>query len=586
MKTVKLIIIMCIATLTLHAQKRSEGEMERIASLQLQRVNINAKPKLLMAKDMLHVYGCSNGGFVVVGNNRNSKAVLAYSDGKFDAEKMPDGLRWWLNATEQCMERGAMPEYAQKPSEAVSPMLKSQWGQQSPFNNLCPKVGMWGNSGYTGCVATAMAQILRYHRYPAQSTGKSYYLVGDSQKKNTVSLSTSFDWDNMLNAYTWNYNDASANAVAELMRDCGYASHMRYMEQGSGTTGYDAGYGLIHNMCVDSLSIRVMHRNYTAEEEWINTIYDELLSGRPILYNATDPERLGHAFVIDGMDADGKVHVNWGWTGDADGFFDISALNPSYLNPYTASTETYHFTDDQIMVVGIVPRKDPLQGEKYMSNFYIQGERDSMWVDNDSIKLKSVPVFNYSALDFNGILGIVVQDEKGHGVILPFFYSKWSNNETVPVLGGLYTTDTYFPEGTLNESDGKTPRPDGKYFIYLVSWSKEEMNEDSDPQFIRFPMALADKFGHNYSIWEIEKKNGHWVEGSMKRTEALTDYLPSLRSETRNNVPTSVYDCMGRMIYSGGNINNVDNLNKTINVKSPGLVIVSENGKTRKVFIK
>lgn len=585
MRKIIILAISAVLAFPSFAQNRTEGEMAQIAKNKLESRNLGknfgkaVEAKKLYTSDKLSIYGNDN-GFVVVSKLKNSSPVLGYSDKPFNADRMPDGLKWWIDKTNKSMAEGNARAYVSKPSQTVTQMLTSKWGQESPFNSLCPSTGSWGSSSYTGCVATAMAQILRYHKYPAQSQGSSYYLLNNSSSQHKVNLSTTYDWDNMLDRYVWNYNDNQSKAVAELMRDCGYASHMDYTSQGSGTNAYDAGYGLVHNMKVDSLSLRVLNRAYMTDDDWMNAIYEELVSGRPILYNAVDPGNLGHAFVFDGLDADGKVHVNWGWTGDADGYFDVSALTPSYPNPYTGGQVKYNFTDEQIMITGIVPRETPTDGEQYQSCFYLQ-ERDSMWFDdNDTLKLKVEPVYNYSALTFNGMLGIVIQDENGHGVIQPFFYTPWSDNQTIPVLGGTYTTEAYYPRATLNDADGKTPRPDGKYYIYLVSWASPEINK-SNPQYIRFPMALADQFGHNYSIWEVEKKNGHWVPSSMKRSAGLVDGIDRISANPTANTAkgqsgTQVYDLNGRLLHSG------NDLGTSINGK-PGLYIIRQNGKTMKI---
>lgn len=579
----KIILLAACAFLALpsFAQNRSESEMAQIAKNQLSARSFGkaVEAKKLYSSDMLNIYGGKN-GFVVIGKAKGFKPVLGYSDKPFDTAKMPDGLKWWINQTNSRLAEGGVRSYVSKPSQAVTQMLKSQWGQDSPFNDLCPSTGYWLSSTMTGCVATAMAQILRYHQYPTQSTGSSYYVVNNSNSHKNVTLSTTYDWNNMLDRYGWNYNDNQKKAVAELMRDCGYASHMNYTSQGSGSNAYEAGYGLVHNMKVDSLSLRVMNRAYMTDEDWMNAIYEELISGRPILYNAVDPGNLGHAFVFDGLDADGKVHVNWGWTGDADGYYDVSALTPSYPNPYTGGTVKYNFTDEQIMITGIVPRQQPTADEHYRSCFYLQ-ERDSMWISNDSLKIKQTPVFNFSALDFDGMLGIVIQGEDGHAVVQPFFYTPWNAYQTIPVLGGLYPTEAYYPSATLNDVDGTTPRPDGKYYIYLISWATDEM-DSSNPQYIRFPMAMADSYGRNYSIWEVEKKDGHWDPSTMKRSMGLTDGISHINAKNKGSHTTGctqVFDINGRLLSSG------DDAIKAINGKK-GLYLIRQNGTTRKVMVK
>lgn len=142
-------------------------------------------------------------------------------------------------------------------------------------------------------------------------------------------------------------------------------------------------------------------------------------------------------------------------------------------------------------------------------------------MDNDSLKLKSVPMFNFSHLDFTGLIGVVVEDTTGHAVVQPFFYSPWQGGAgTIGTLNGLYPATAFYPSATLNDADGKTPRPDGRYKIYLVTWSTQEMNGNLNPQYVRFPIAFAKDGRTNYNVWEVRKENGHWVESSMKACQS------------------------------------------------------------------
>ena len=412
--------------------------------------------------------------------------------------------------------QGMRRKAARKAHKAVEPMLTTLWAQDSPFNRQLPSIGgLWGSTPLTGCVATAMAQIFKHFEYPAASTGKgSYSTNGSSWRK--ADTRTTFAWNQMLDRYTIGYTDTQMKAVGELMRDCGYCANMIYTTQGSGTTAYDAGYGITHNMQYDSLSIQVVNHIFYHDNEWKDMIYSELQAGRPVLYDAVDPSiKMGHAFVLDGMDADGKVHVNWGWAGNANGYYDLDNLAPSYSDPYGQQI-SYNFSSEQKMILGFKPQSTPDADEHYKS-FFGMMDKDSVWVDNDSIKLAQVPLFNFSHLCFNGLIGLVVEGEDEHGVVLPFFYSARENNREISFIDGMYPAEAFLPNATLCDTDGKTRRPDGRYLLYLITWAKQEMANDLLPQYVRIPAKYMAQNEENIGVWEGRIVNGHWDPASIKR---------------------------------------------------------------------
>ena len=543
--------------------QRTDAEMQKIARENLQ-LRLNARTaepvKKLLEKEMLSVYGYENGGYGVVSRSNETSSIIGYSDQVFDINTLPDGLKWWLNQANRNLSEGAagsMKQTAKRNVEAVAPLLTTVWAQEAPYNQLCPTVGggFWGSTTpMTGCVATAMAQVLNYFEYPKQSIGTGQYST-DGQTFKQATMNTVYQWDKMRDSYTFNYSNEEANAVAALMRDCGYASKMVYTANGSGANIYDAAAGICNNMQYDPLALRVRTRAYYRDGEWMDMIYNELQNRRPILYMAVDPEKLGHSFVFDGLDAQGMVHVNWGWSGTANGYFDVSTvqgLNPSYKEPYYGSTISYNFYDEQAMVIGFKPQATPDKGEEYESIF-VTYEQPQISIENDVIYISQIPLFNYSHQQFNGLLGLVVEDENGHAVVLPFFYSPWEDNVEIPVLGGVYFTEEYYPQGTLNEADMTTPRPDGKYRMYFVSWATQEMNGDVYPRYIRYPMAYAQEGKENYMVWEANIVNGHWDSNSLREVpddiEAGVDDI--LYFEPENDV--KVYGLDGSLIYSGDN---------------------------------
>lgn len=536
---------------------RNEGEMRKIARENIGLVT-TADPsgmKKLLDRRMLSVYGTEKGGYVVVSRS-SSRGIIGYSDHHFDAAKMPDGLRWWLDQSDRTLSKSENAVCRADAAETVvEPIVKAHWAQEGPFNQLCPKSGgVWGGNSMTGCVATAMAQAMYAFKYPEQSVGTGYYSTDNGNSFQEAKMNTRFRWDLMRDRYHLSYSDEEANAVAELMRECGYASRMIYSAQGSGANIYDAAHGMALNLQYDSLAMRVNTRAYFRDAEWLDMIRKDITAGRPIVYMAVDPEKLGHAFVLDGLDARGFVHVNWGWKGDADGYFDFSGiggLNPSYPNPYTGGEIKYNFYDQQAMITGLKPQAKPDDYERYESRF-VTNDRIDIAFEGDELMIQSQPVFNFSHLAFSGMLALVVEGEDGHAVVLPFFYTPWQEGQTIPVISGVMLTEQYYASGTLNDTDGKTPRPDGKYRLYFVSWAQQEMEQKSNPQYLRFPASLAAEGADNYDVWEAEISNGHWVASSLKRVDAESSSVKDIPTLSGDDLgQTMIYDLDGRLVHSG-----------------------------------
>ena len=290
-----------------------------------------------------------NGGWVIAAADDRAIPILGYCEGgNFDMEQLPCNMRSWINSySEQIEHIQRHPEL--EPSQPglritsslanISPMLTSSWGQSSPFNGQCPKVGYYRT--YTGCVATAMAQVMYYHRYPVRECRA----IPAYTSKGGISISAlsavEFDWDNMLSSYSYNYNTTQANAVAELMRYCGQSVEMNYGTSISTALFQTIPFALNYYFGY-SESAKAFARDSSNEADWEQMVYDELAKGRPIIYSGYDSNSGSHAFVLDGY-RDGMFHINWGWSGDYDSYWQLSALTP----------KSYNFSSHQLAVMEI-----------------------------------------------------------------------------------------------------------------------------------------------------------------------------------------------------------------------------------------
>lgn len=223
--------------------------------------------------------------------------------------------------------------------DPISPLLITKWGQDYPYNSLCPQINVSGageepkyERTVTGCVATAMAQIIAHNRYPLHSTG-----IGTNAAGEKMDLAIEYDYDQMSNSQSIFF----PSAVGKLMVACGYSVGMNYGLQASSAQSRAVAKALNENFGYpDAVSLMSSH---FSNEEWNDIIYDNLNHGYPVYYHGGGL-RGGHAFVIDGY-LDGYYHFNWGWNGDYDGYFLIDFLNPGY----------YDFNRSQGMVANIVP---------------------------------------------------------------------------------------------------------------------------------------------------------------------------------------------------------------------------------------
>ena len=205
-------------------------------------------------------------------------------------------------------------------------MLATLWHQNAPYNNLCPEEG-WNGHSAAGCVAVAMAQIMRHHQYPetVMPAGIPAYTPPRIGQEQAALPAISFDWASMSDSYG---SKDDATAVATLIRYCGQAVQMDYASSSSAASDRDAMYAFKHYFGYDEDMRILLPSSYTIAE-WDEIIYNELKENRPVMYSGRNTYFGGHEFVVDGYDGAGLYHVNWGWGGGSNGFFSLFLMNPS-----------------------------------------------------------------------------------------------------------------------------------------------------------------------------------------------------------------------------------------------------------------
>ena len=321
------------------------------------------------------VFNSTDQGFVLVSAEDDARAVLGYSDeGTFDANNIPENMQFWLQMYademrregDEAMRREAMRrkvmrrevmrrEAVEESYPTIAPLLgETVWGQGEPFNNKCPQDG--NGRAVTGCVATAMSQIMYAHKHPTQGTGNHSYTT--ETKKLSVSANfgnTTYDWDNMIPNYNGSYTTAQADAVATLMFHAGVAADMDYTVDGSGAVSSIALAAMTKYFGYDK-AINALPKDFMKEEDILQEVASDLQAGRPVYVSGHTVNQEGHAFVCDGIKSDGYLHINWGWNGVANGYFALSALAPE-VQGTGGSASNLAFTEGVYVFSNIKPNE-------------------------------------------------------------------------------------------------------------------------------------------------------------------------------------------------------------------------------------
>ena len=287
----------------------------------------------------------SPGRFVVVSGETGTVEVLAYGDGAITQEAdMPEAMRQMLrdyDAQISLIRQGARAA-RQLEAEAIEPLMTTKWGQREPYYYKTPN---WGQ--VTGCVATAMAQVLKYWSQNVETPGIPAYNGIDSLPPITFDYAAMRD-EYKEGSYTWE----EGQPVATLMRYCGQAVKMAYGDTESSASLFPDVMARYFAMDASAKSIR---RSHYSTAQWDAIIYDELAARRPVLYSGRSSS-VGHQFVVDGFDGQGRFHINWGWDGGSDGYFLLNLCDPDSKGT-GGGTGSDGFSSAQSAMVGVQPSK-------------------------------------------------------------------------------------------------------------------------------------------------------------------------------------------------------------------------------------
>ncbi len=548
------LFISLLAALPCFSRERTLGEIREAAAVVLKTntnraQSSNSSLQVVLKKNMLTVLSNSK-QFAVIANDDAFPAVVGYSDVEFS--EYNSNLVWFINAADESMRLAksmpsmhraqVLPDLTRFKSN-IDPLLKTTWNQYAPYNNLCPTHSN-GENYPTGCVATAISQIMKYHSYPTNGIGSHQYAFvpasGDGRIISADFGATTYGWSKMLDNYVeGNYTEEEANEVATVMLHCGVSVDMQYTPTGSGAYSSEARSGLIKYFGYNE-NIGIVFREYYSLEQWMDMVYAELNNNRPIYYAGSDASQGGHAFVIDGYNATGLVHVNWGWgPKGGNGYFDITLLNP----------KAYQFSEDQNMLLGIDLPTTEVEYESHIVSDYPLSVSQIGKMLNVSI---GQYIWNLCGDVWEGELAVVLEGEGktyllSQGTVSKTIDRKNVLSNTNPTVGGVLT----LPTGIA----------DGEYRLYVgAKCSREKcwrLVRRSEEQVNSYQVTIADG-----AVKDV-------VADTDDTWESTTTAIKAVITKG-TNAPSRYFDLQGR----------------EVNGSTKGLIIRRQGDEVKKVLVK
>ena len=493
------------------AQMFLNGRAPHNSAFRLRAPGVQPQLKLAKAEKHFYVFNVEGEeGYVVVSGNDQTPAILGYCDeGSFNTEEMPENMKAWLQGYADQLEwLEKHPNTAVKAPqldnhEAIAPMLTTTWNQGAPYNNLCPLDN--GERSLTGCVATAMAQVMAYHKHPARTKKTIPGYTTETKKISVSSIGmTTIDWNNMQKNYTGSETSTQKTAVAKLMQLCGTSVNMDYTANNSGAFSEVVADAFKNYFDYDAATTLYYRDDFRARE-WDNIIYNELANNRPVYYGGLSIGG-GHAFVIDGYDKDGLYHVNWGWGGSSNNYFLLSILDSGNTSGAGASSSSDGYSFDQEALIGAQPNTgQPFEEEVVMSIRGIKTQTTTVTKSNGTFYLKADVdgVYNVTSSTHTFNFGLGVFDENGE-----LKYAEYNFDSEVQSGWGWNSLELEINVPTL---------PDGTYEITAISRENgaQEWNRNKGGNLIFLTATIA---GNEMTVSnsEIDLDGAIEVSGKME----------------------------------------------------------------------
>lgn len=496
-----------------------------------------SKGEITLSQESYYVFPNANSkGFTIVSGDDRLPEIVGYSSqGSYDENNLPEGFVSFMKAYQNLYNKvnlgdaEALKNLAEikawrnkknasvETSSAVAPLLGNiEWDQTSPYNNMCPRYDSV-HVAATGCVATAMAQVMAYYKYPKQLKAD---IPGYVNRWNGIPMEIPtitreegvYDWDNMLPKYNKEANatQQQKDAVAKLMYHCGAAVRMSYgPESGAAVSssklakyfGYDA-----------DLMMDLSRSSFTLDK-WMQIIDTELAAGRPVLYGGQSSDN-GHQFICDGKDENGLYHINWGWSGNQNAYFDLSILNPEKGGTGSGSAAD-GFNRYCTMTIGIAPDNGVVDAPLAQIPSISVYEADYVAITKGTRKSKSdkfeftqqVTFVNQVKQAFKGFLGLgILQKDGSYKLVSDKKYVSFAGKREDGMMSSLD------PKLTVSEAFevGKTP-------VYAISstdgktWEKADYMNSNTPLVVKATdteLTLASALNAQLKLESKELKTG------------------------------------------------------------------------------
>ncbi len=466
-----------------------------------------AKGRGVAAKDAYYyVFNNEKGGFVIVSGDDATEEILGYSDtGTFDVNNIPDNMKELLDSYQEeityarnnGMSKVKAANVTEVSKQVIEPLIETTWGQDNPYNLQCFTTS--GSQAVTGCVATAMAQVMYYHKWPRESTTEI-----PAYSTYEALPATTFDWSNMLVGYSGNETNenVNANAVAKLLQYCGHSVEMSYGVSGSAASSEDCINAFTNYFGYANTPVNIQRSSFS-QDEWEQIIYNEIYHRRPIIYAGNTAGNSGHAFICDGYDGTGLYHINWGWEGLSNGYFRLQALNPASQGTGSGVGNS-GYTYRQTALVGISPTL--IENEEALSS-----DVERVKVESFGLSDETNNTFDYSkgylprvSLDYSFSVSVAGKYSFAFGLYQGEELIDTYSFYTSTITSAYPMTFTNLSLGWLgyNLADGVYQikclcHPDG-----VTDWYK---NEDADCKYIEATVA-------NGKVTYVSKKEEPQIE--------------------------------------------------------------------------
>lgn len=486
MKRLFLLGMLLITGWCMHAAQLTESEAYRIAqkcnrSLAATPWKQKAPGTVEVAPDAeYYVFNASqNQGYVIVSGEDSLTELVGYSDsGTIDMDNLPDNLSSWLEAYAEYVKAVRRSEaepfknnlLASYPT--IRPLLgEIQWNQSMPYNDMCPYDSEAGERCPSGCVATALAQIMKYWEWPVNGVGS--YSYTSNYGVLSADFTKTYQWDKMRDTYTsyydedWNivneWTQEEGDAVAQLMADLGVALEMGYAPGGSGSNDIMVERAMRNHFRYE---VENHPRLSMASSEFVDLLVTELRQSRPVYFSGGSASGSGHAFVVDGCNSDGYFHVNWGWGGMSNGYFNVNYMNPNeqgiggsdggYFMRQSATTLKPYRDGD------VAPQKQVQLSYTTSSGNDVAGlvANVESFSKYEQMNFTVYGLWNYSSRDYYGNVRACVKNEAGDVVVAGTRYLQ---------IEGLQPNYLYFQIDFTTVCPDLSQLTDGRYMLSLQS---------------------------------------------------------------------------------------------------------------------